>query len=131
MADHRDHGTESEHGHTHADMLSVEEAYERIMACFSPLESEDQPILRALGQVLAEDAISPFRIPPLDNSAMDGYALRHQDIAGAGPNSPVRLKVIAQVAAGHLPTLEVGEGTTIRIMTGAPVPKGADTIVPF
>ena len=131
MADHREHQTESEHGHSHADMLSVEEAYERIMASFSPLEPEDQPILRALGQVLAEDAISPFRIPPLDNSAMDGYALRHQDIIGASPNSPVRLKVIAQVAAGHLPTKEVGEGTAIRIMTGAPVPKGADTIVPF
>ena len=119
------------HGHRHADMLSVEEAYERIMAYFSPLESEQVPILQALGQVLSEDVFSPRHLPPLDNSAMDGYAVRHADILGAGPDTPRPLRVIGQIAAGQMPAEEVSEGTAIRIMTGAPVPPGADTIVPF
>ena len=119
------------HGHTHADMLSVEEAYDRIMAHFSPLEPEVRPILQALGQVLADDVISPLNLPPLNNSAMDGYAVRHLDIAGASHEAPRILRVIGQVAAGQVPASEVVEGTAVRIMTGAPVPQGADTIVPF
>ena len=119
------------HGHRHADMLSVEEAYERIMAYFGPLEAEDRPILQALGQVMAEDVVSPFHLPPLDNSAMDGYAVRHADIVSASLDSPMFLRVIGQVAAGHMPAAEVTEGNAVRIMTGAPVPRGADTIVPF
>ena len=131
MVAHHDGGHGHRQGHRHADMLSVEEAYERIMAHFSPLEPEEKPILDALGQVLAEDIISPFPIPPLDNSAMDGYAVRHQDIVGASPSSPKQLQVISQVAAGQIPSRPVVKGTAIRIMTGAPVPQGADTIVPF
>ena len=127
MATSHGHG----HGHRHADMLSVEEAYERIMAYFDPLEAEDMPILEALGQVLAEDVVSPFQLPPLDNSAMDGYAVIHQDIVGASPDSPKLLRVIGQVAAGYVSGEEVVQGTAVRIMTGAPVPAGADTIVPF
>ena len=127
MATSQGHG----HGHRHADMLSVEEAYERIMAYFDPLEAEEVPILQSLDQVLAEDAVAPFQLPPLDNSAMDGYAVSHQDIVGACPDSPKLLKVIGQVAAGYVSSEEVVQGTAIRIMTGAPVPDGADTIVPF
>ena len=119
------------HGHRHADMLSVEEAYEKIMAYFSPLEAEDVPILQALGQVLARDVVSPLRLPPMDNSAMDGYAVRHHDIVGASQESPKLLRVIEQVAAGQVPSAEVVAGTAVRIMTGAPTPVGADTIVPF
>ena len=129
MVTPHDHG--HERGHRHADMLSVEEAYERIMAHFSPLEPEEKPILQAMGQVLAEDVVAPFDLPPLANSAMDGYAVRHQDIVGAGLHSPMLLRVIGQVAAGHISANGVEEGTAIRIMTGAPVPQGADTIVPF
>ena len=125
------HGHGHGHGHRHADMLSVEEAYERIMAYFDTLEAEDMPILEALGQVLAEDVVSPFQLPPLDNSAMDGYAVIHQDIVGASPDSPKLLRVIGQVAAGYVSGEEVVQGTAVRIMTGAPVPGGADTIVPF
>ena len=120
-----------EHGHRHADMLSVEEAYDKIMAYFSPLEPETKPIFQALGQVLAGDVASPFQLPPLDNSAMDGYAVRHRDIVGACPGTTKGLQVIGQVAAGQMPAGEVVEGSAIRIMTGAPVPAGADTIVPF
>ena len=120
-----------EHGHRHADMLSVEQAYENIMAYFSPLEAEDTPILIALGQVLAEDIVSPLQIPPLDNSAMDGYAVRHADIVGSTAAAPKVLQVSGHIAAGHVPTVDVVEGTAVRIMTGAPMPPGADTIVPF
>ena len=131
------HGHEEEaahhHGHSHAgeDMLSVEEAYERVMASFTPLEAEEVPLLECLGQTLAQDVTSPLALPPLANSGMDGYALRGEDIVGASADSPRRLPVIGVVAAGQLPERAVEPGTAVRIMTGAPVPDGADTVVPF
>jgi len=131
MASSRHDGDRHERGHGHADMLSVEEAYEKIMAYFSPLAPEEVPILLSLGQVLSEDVVSRLNIPPLDNSAMDGYAVRHGDIAGSSADSPKILQVTSQVAAGQVATRQVEAGTAIRIMTGAPVPGGADTIVPF
>ena len=112
--------------HAHQDMLSVEEAYERIMANFAPLEAEEKPLLQALGQVLAEDIFSPFDIPPMANSAMDGYAVRVQDVTEAK-----LLAVIGQVSAGQMPSQSVEKGTAIRIMTGAAIPPGADAVVPF
>ena len=112
-------------------MLSVEEARSRILEMFQPLESERKPILEALGQVLAEDVSSPMSIPPLANSAMDGYAVQSSDITGATPDTPMSLRVIGQVAAGQLPQNEVVPGTAVRIMTGGPIPPGADTVVPF
>lgn len=112
-------------------MISVEEALERILTYFKPLEAEERPILDALGQVLAEDVIAPFNIPPLDNTAMDGYACRAADTVGASETSPVRLRVIAELGAGYVFEGNVEPGTAVRIMTGAPIPKGADTVVPF
>ena len=122
-----------EHGHSHAeeDMLGVEEAYERIMAAFSRLDPVEVPLLESLGQVLASDVYSPLDLPPLTNSAMDGYAVRGEDIQGAGADSPRTLKVIGLVAAGSVSDDTVQPGTSIRIMTGAPIPDGADTVVPF
>ena len=122
-----------DHGHRHVDedMLSVEEAYKQIMACFSPLDVEEKPILNCLGQTLAVEVRSPLSLPPLANSGMDGYAVRREDIAGASERTPVNLRVIGLVAAGQVPDLAVETGTAIRIMTGAPVPPGADTVVPF
>lgn len=122
-----------EHGHSHADedMLSVEEAYERIMASFSRLDPVEVPLLESLGQALAADVYSPLDLPPLTNSAMDGYAVRGEDIQGAGSGSPRTLKVIGLVAAGSVSDDTVRPGTSIRIMTGAPIPDGADTVVPF
>ncbi len=125
------HNHQPRRGHRHADMLSVEEAFARIMDYFSPLEPEDVPILQALGQTLAEDVSAPLQIPPLDNSAMDGYALKHADIEGADADAPRELQVTGMVAAGDVPTTVVAPGTAIRIMTGAPVPQGSDTVVPF
>ncbi len=119
------------HGHHHADMLSVEEAFERIISAFKPLEAEEKPALDALGQTLAEDVYAGLDIPPAANSAMDGYAVRHQDLEGASPESPVVLRVIETVAAGQLPSRRVEPGTAIRIMTGAPTPEGCDSVTPF
>ena len=112
-------------------MLSVEEAQERILGMFQVLGSERKPLLDALGQVLAEDVVSKLDIPPLTNSAMDGYAVRYEAIEGATFDDPKELRVIGHLAAGQLPQQEVTDGTTVRIMTGAPIPPGADTVVPF
>jgi molybdopterin molybdotransferase len=138
MQRHRRHeGAHTEpsqsHGHSHAgeDMLSVEDAFARVMASFGPLEPVETPVMEALGQVLAEDITSPLALPPLANSGMDGYALRGDDIAGASADSPRHLRVIGIVAAGQMPDRAVAAGTAVRIMTGAPVPEGADTVVPF
>jgi len=112
-------------------MISVEQAREKILGYFDVLEEEESPILDSLGQVLAEDIISSIDVPPLDNSAMDGYAVRAEDTRGARQKSPKCLQVIDNVAAGSISQYEVKPGTAIRIMTGAPVPKGADTVVQF
>jgi molybdopterin molybdotransferase len=122
-----------EHGHTHprADMLSVEEARARILGFVRQLSEEERPLLQALGQTLAEEVTSSLDIPPWANAGMDGYALRHDDIAGAAPDRPVMLRVIDTVAAGRMPSRAVERGTAIRIMTGAPLPPGADTVAPF
>ena len=113
------------------DMISVEEALERILSYFERLEPESQPITEALGQVLAEDVRAGFDIPPLDNTAMDGYAVIAADTAGASESDPVRLSVAGELAAGYLYDGEVTSDSAVRIMTGAPMPDGADSVVPF
>jgi len=112
-------------------MISVEEARERILSFFGRLEPERKPILEALGQVLAEAVVAPFDIPPLDNTAMDGYAVRAADTEGASESRPRELRVVADLAAGYVLDTPVGAGEAVRIMTGAPMPPGADSIVPF
>ncbi len=119
-----------DNGHGHEDMLEVEQALERILANFAPLDAVAMPVLQSLGMTLAEDITSPLNLPPLANSAMDGYAVLHADIAAAG-DTPPTLTVISAVAAGQVSADTVTQGNTIRIMTGAPVPAGADTVVPF
>jgi len=112
-------------------MITVEEALERILSYVHVLEPEEKPLLDALGQVLAEDVSAAFDIPPLDNSAMDGYAVRARDTDGAAGDAPVSLRVTGEVAAGYVFEGEVTAGTAVRIMTGAPIPAGADAVVPF
>lgn len=112
-------------------MLSVEEALARVLDAFHPLEAEQVPILETLGRVLAEDVHADMDIPPHSNSAMDGYALQAADTAGAGPDHPRRLRVIANLAAGYVSDTEVTPGTAIRIMTGALIPPGADAVIRF
>ncbi len=112
-------------------MMPVEEALERILENVSVLNDENKPLLECLGQVLADDVSSSVSIPPLDNSAMDGYAVQCDSIRGAGESEPVILKVIGEVAAGYVYDRQVVPGTAVRIMTGAPIPVGADTVVQF
>lgn len=119
------------HRHYDADMLSVEDALARILSHFHVLEPEEQPLVDTLGQVVAKDVVSPVDIPPFANSAMDGYAVRASDVVRASAASPVHLTVVGKVAAGMLPSVSVLPGTAVRIMTGAPVPPGAEAIVPF
>jgi len=112
-----------------ATMISVDEALEHILKNFKPLEPEEVKILEALDRVLAEDVYSDMDIPPFPNSAMDGYAVRAADTTGANRENPVTLRVVADVAAGYTTEAQVEPGTTIRIMTGASLPEGADTVV--
>jgi len=112
-------------------MIPVEEALEKVLSYFDMLEAEDELILESLGRVLAGDIYSTINIPPMDNTAMDGYAVQAQDTVGATRSSPNIFRVIGEVAAGYLTKEEVMPGTAIRIMTGAPIPKGADAVVQF
>ena len=111
--------------------LSVEEALDRILAYVPVLEAEERPLLETLGRVLAEDVRSGFDVPPLANTSMDGYAVQAASVAGASRQRPVRLRVIGQLAAGYVSQARVGPGEALRIMTGAPIPAGADGVVPF
>ncbi len=112
-------------------MLSVEEALEKVLSLFKPLEPEEVDLLDSLGRVLAEDVFADMDIPPLDNSAMDGYAVRAEDTKGASPQNPRPLRIIHEVPAGYISEKAVEPGTAIRIMTGAPIPPGADAVVRF
>lgn len=112
-------------------MISVEEAYETIMSAFEPLEIETVRLTETLGRTLAEDVYSDENVPPFDNSAMDGYAVRAEDTQGASREKPVRLSVLGTVAAGQAPMAEVKPGAAVRIMTGAPMPVGATAVVRF
>lgn len=110
-------------------MLTVAEAVERVLGGALPLAAERTPLLDALGRVLASPVIAPLTLPPWDNSAMDGYAVRAADIEGASLTQPAVLRVMETVAAGQFPSVTVGPGQTVRIMTGAPIPSGADSVV--
>jgi molybdopterin molybdotransferase len=112
-------------------VISVEQALEKILASLSVLEQEDRSILECLGQVLAEDIYSQIDVPPSDNSALDGYAVRSADIKGASSENPRVLKVIDMIIAGQTPHKTLEPGTAIRIMTGAPTPLGADCVIGF
>jgi molybdopterin molybdotransferase len=110
-------------------MLPVAEASERILAGIEPLGTERVALSDALGRVLASPVASPVTIPAWDNSAMDGYAVRADDVAQASETKPVTLEVLETVAAGAFPSRDVSAGTATRIMTGAPLPEGADSVV--
>lgn len=112
-------------------MISVEQALQEILSHFNTLDSEDEILTECLGRVLAEDIRSTIDIPPLDNSAMDGYAIQSISTKEATKNHPNILRVIGEVAAGYIIKEEVTPGNAIRIMTGAPIPKGADAVIQF
>ncbi len=111
--------------------ISVDEALDRVLAVAHVLSVESVPLLEAEGRVLAVDLSSPIDLPPFANSAMDGYAMRAIDTTGATVDNPVRLAIIDRVAAGSVSTRHLTTGQAARIMTGAPIPAGADVVIPF
>jgi len=112
-----------------ADWIDADEALARILARITTLGTEAVPLEASDGRVLAETVHSPIDQPAWDNSGMDGYAVRAEDIEGASPDEPRVLQMIEDVPAGSFAALRVEPGTAIRIMTGAPVPDGADSVV--
>lgn len=110
--------------------LTVQEALALILTRFRPLEAERVTLLDALGRVLAAPVVAGDSLPPFANSSMDGYAVRTADVESAGPERPVQLQVVADIAAGAPSPISVTMGTAARIMTGAPLPNGADAVVP-
>lgn len=112
------------------ELLNVDEALDRILAQIQPASEEIVRLDRSLGRVLATDIYSEINLPPFANSSMDGFALRASDISGASQHSPVELRVILDVPAGSAPSLTIKQGEAARIMTGAPLPDGADAVIP-
>ncbi len=110
-------------------MIRVEEALHHILNSISPLDLEKTDILNALGRVIGEDIYAGRNIPPKDNSAMDGYALKSEDTKGATADTPAIVETIEDIPAGYLSQKTVGPRQAARIMTGAFVPEGADTVV--
>ena len=110
-------------------MISVEDARARILAAFTALPAETVPLPDALGRVLAKPAVARLTQPPFAAAAMDGWAVRAADIAGASADAPVTLRRIGESAAGHAFAGMVGAGESVRIFTGAPLPAGADAVV--
>ena len=113
-----------------AEYLTVQEALTAVLAGVSVLPAERVPLLDGLGRVLAEKVVARDSLPPFANSSMDGYALIAADLDGAGKQRPATLRVVGDVAAGAVPDVTVERGTAVRILTGAPVPPGADAVVP-
>lgn len=110
-------------------LISIEEARVRVLAEARPLATETRPLAEALGSVLADTVVAPHDVPPFDNSGMDGYAVRAADLVDATAASPVGLKVVETIPAGHVAKHTLAEGQAARIMTGAPMPPGADAVV--
>ncbi len=110
-------------------MIEVREALQRVLEGLPLLEGEMVGLPASRGRVLAEQIRSPRDVPPFRNSAMDGFAVRSADIAGAAEDRHVKLRVLETIGAGAVARNRVGDGQAIRIMTGAPVPDGADTVV--
>jgi molybdopterin molybdotransferase len=111
-------------------MDSVESYLADILAATRPLPAREIPLADALGAVLADDVIARHSLPPFDNSSMDGYAVRVSDLADASDANPVLLPVQGEIAAGDTGSHDLVPGNVIKIMTGAPLPAGADAVVP-
>lgn len=113
-----------------SEYLTVQAALKMVLDGVSALPSEAVPLPQAIGRILAAPVVANDALPPFTNSSMDGYALRAADVQAASAESPVALRVVGDVAAGSMPDVTVTGGTAVRIMTGAPAPKGADAVVP-
>ncbi len=113
-----------------AELMPLEDALRIVLENVKPLSTEKVFLKDALGRFLAEDVVSDTDKPLFDNSAMDGYAVRFEDIKGASEDKPVELSLVGEYSAGTGENLSVEKGTAVKIFTGAPIPEGADTVVP-
>jgi len=111
-------------------LISVNEALQQLLASFDPLESELIPLSEAAGRILAEGVESGIDLPLFTNSSMDGFAVRSSDVSNASQDHPVALFVVEDIPAGKTPSVRLAENQTSRIMTGAPIPDGADAVIP-
>lgn len=111
-------------------LMPVSEALEKLLGYFQAVEIERIPLRQAAGRVLGEQILARVDLPPFANSSMDGFAVRADDLAGAAPEAPVALEVVEDIPAGRVPTRPVGAGQAARIMTGAPLPEGANAVIP-
>jgi molybdopterin molybdotransferase len=111
-------------------LMSVSEAQKRLLSFFSPLDVEKVPLDHSAGRTLAENIHSTMDLPPFSNSSMDGFAVHSADVGGADSDHPVTLQVSADIPAGTISVNPLPTGKSARIMTGAPVPEGADAVVP-
>ena len=112
------------------EFLTVEDALSRVLNGVGVMPEEQAPLAEALGRVLAAPVKAQDSLPPFANSSMDGYALLASDTSQASKEKPVQLRVTADIAAGTMPTIEILPGSAMRIMTGAPLPTGADAVIP-
>ena len=111
------------------ELITLDEAVEVLLRRARPLEAEEVPLEEAYGRVLAEDIYSPVDVPPFDRSTVDGYAVSSADLAGASELTPVSLRLKGRVEAGDFPSFELSRGEAAEVATGAPVPRGADSVV--
>jgi molybdopterin molybdotransferase len=111
-------------------LLSVDEARRRILSQFHPVKTETLPLVGCGRRVLAEDITAAIDLPLFDNSSMDGFAVRAADVENTAADSPRSLRVVADIPAGSYPSISLAQGEAARIMTGAPLPEGADAVVP-
>jgi molybdopterin molybdotransferase len=124
----------ADHVHDHDSgegLVPVDEARDRVLSKIQPLQPLELPLTEAFGCVLARDVVAERDLPDFASSAMDGFAVRSSEVADATPQSPIELRVVGRALIGQRPEGTVGGGEAIRIATGAPIPAGADTIVPI
>ena len=112
-------------------IITVEDHLEQILRGIGPLAAYDQPLVESLGLPLHEAFVAQSDLPRFDNAEVDGYAVRAEDLAGAGPSAPVVLPVVGEISAGSAKPFAISAGTAVKIMAGSPIPRGADAVVPF
>jgi len=112
-------------------LIGVSDALNKLLSSFSPVASEVMPLEKAAGRVLSEEIKSEIDLPLFTNSSMDGFAVRAEDVRGADPNHSVKLFIVEDIPAGKKPTRVLGKNQASRIMTGAPIPEGADAVIPI
>jgi len=114
-----------------ADLLSVKDAQEKILAVISPTDLIEESLESTSGKYLGKDIIASMNLPPFDNSSMDGFAVQSKDTISSGRDHPITLRVIDDIPAGKNPNIPITPGSCARIMTGAPIPQGADAVIKY